>query len=202
MASQQFSEFLSNFDTGIARPNRYRVQFKLPKGVTSSSQFVDSLSKSGSISTTDSNYNSTGNVNVKCFSMQFPQRTVLTSEKLQNSGPFRVPYSGSSYDSISFGFYADNNLDTRKYFDIWQNAVLNVRSNTMNFYDEFVSPVYMYALDNAGNDIYGIRLEEAYPTQLSGMQYSYSQNNSYTEVFVNIQYRRQADLQTLAGRSS
>ena len=199
MADYNFQKFLSNFDTGIARPNRYRVEFTLPPGVSNSNTFVDPQVRSSNLAQANLNLNG-GRVNVKCFSSSLPQRTILTSEKLQNSGPFRVPYSGSSYDSVTFGFYADNNMDTRQYFDLWQNTVLNVRSNTMNFYNEFVAPVYIYSLDQAGNDIYGVRLEEAYPTQISPLQLNYSTNNAPAEIYVSIQYRRWAELSTLAGR--
>ena len=119
-----YQTFLSNFVDGISRPNRYRVEFNLPRGVNLSggALSVNDESTVGRIAGMEKYFNSGGMVNIKCHTMTFPQRSLLTMEHRQNSAPFRTPYS-ATYDPVTFSFYADSTMDTREYFEVWQSAV-------------------------------------------------------------------------------
>lgn len=163
--------------------------FNLPQGVGGSSEFVNSKSRRGQISAWEKQLNAEGSINIKCHTAIFPQRTLSTSERLQNSAPFRTPYS-ANYDPITFSFYADGDGDTRRYLDIWQNAVINVRSNTLNFYDEFVSDITIWNLNEAGKRTYGVKCFEAYPLAVGAMDISYSNMNNFQNVVGTFQYRR------------
>lgn len=117
-----------------------------------------------------------------------PQRNLMTYEHKQMNAPYKVPYS-QSYDPVPFVFYGDSNLDARRYFEIWQNAVVNIQSNTMNFYSEYVSDVTIEQLDKSGNVTYGIKLYEAYPMSISTLDYSYSNRDSIQNISVVLSYK-------------
>lgn len=183
-----YENFLSHFKNGIMKPNRYEVAFQLPPGVNSSAGFVNAAARSGAVKSADLTMNGAQSINVKCHTAIFPQRTLATTERLQNSAPFRTPYS-SNYDPVTFSFYADATGDTRRYFDLWQNVVINVRSNTMNFYEEFVSDINMWSLDEAGNRKYGIKLVEAYPLAVGALDVSFSNQNNFQNIVSTFNYR-------------
>lgn len=185
-----YSEFLSHFKRGIMKPNRYEVMFSLPPGVASSApDFVKSDAKAGNVQRKENQWNSVGSINIKCHTALFPQRNLSTSERLQNSSPFRTPYS-ANYDPITFSFYADGDGDTRRYFDLWQNVVINVRSNTLNFYDEYVSDIVLWSLNEAGDRTYGVKCIEAYPLSIGAIDVSYSNQNNFQNVIATFNYRR------------
>lgn len=182
-------EFMSFFKNGPGRPNRFRVEFNLPPGVTSSAGFVNSAATVGNITSTQSRYNGgRGAVNIMCNQATFPQRTLLTWELNQNSAPFKTPYS-YEYDPITFSFYADSLMNTRVYFEIWQSAVANIQNNTINYMSEFVSPVTIYQLDTAGNDTYACQLIDAWPITLGSTDLSMANGNAIHNITVTMAYR-------------
>lgn len=189
MTASAYETFLSNFKNGMMKPNRYRVEFHLPRGVSNSERLsIHQFSNSTTIRQLDNNLNGKGGVDIKCHTATFPQRSLQTYEHIQNSAPFRVPYS-AAYDPVTFSFYVDGNGDTREYFDTWQNAVINVSSNTLNFWREFVSDITIYAMNEAGEDTYGVTLYDAYPLNVGAMELSYTQSNNYQTSTVTIAYK-------------
>ena len=184
------TSFISRFGSGFARPNRYRVEFSLPRGFSASPALpgVNSNSSSALIQFQEIAMNQNGNINIMCHSCNLPQRTLLTYEHKQLIGPYRVPYS-QSYDPVTFSFYTDPQYTTREYFDIWQNAVINIGSNTLNYYNEFTSDIRIFTLDNLGNDTYFVELYEAYPINIGIVDLSYSNMNTTQTVTVTMSYK-------------
>jgi hypothetical protein len=188
-----YMKFLSHFQRGVMKPNKYVVKFSLPAGVTSNSTFIDSRVRAGRIQLEEARYNAIGSINIKCHTANFPQRNLMTAERLQNSSSFRVPYT-QAYDPVTFSFYADADADTRRYFDIWQNAVINVRSNTLNFYNEYTSNVEMWSMNDMNEPTYGVRLEEAYPIALGSVDISFGNSGTYQTITSTLQFRRWVEI--------
>lgn len=191
MANANFwQDFLSHFKRGVMKPNLYEVVFRLPRGVVPSG---DPVAEQGILAPTmmavQNLMNGVGSINIKCHTATFPQRTLQTFEIKQNTTPFRAPFS-AIYDPVTFSFYSNANGDTRAYFDIWQRAVFNVRSNTMNFYKEFTSDIELYVHNDAGARTYGVKLFEAWPLSVGPLDVSYSQVDNYQSVVTTIAYRR------------
>lgn len=185
-----YQEFLSHFRKGIMRPNRYHVEFNLPRGVvTELNGFVHSQVGAAALRARQLAMNATGSINIKCHTAMFPQRSLATSERLQNSSPFRTPYS-ANYDPVTFSFYADGDGDTRRYLDLWQNTVINVRSNTLNFYNEFVSDIKMWHVNETGQRTYGVHLIEAYPLAVGALDISFANMNNTQNIVGSFAYRR------------
>lgn len=190
MSTPVYQEFLSHFTNGVMRPNRYHVEFNLPPGVLGEQNgFVHPSVTVGAIRARDFAMNSVGSINIKCHTAMFPQRSLATSERLQNSSPFRTPYS-ANYDPVTFSFYADGRADTRRYLDLWQNTVINVGSNTLNFYNEFVSDIRMWNVNEAGRRTYGVRLFEAYPLAVGALDISFANMNNFQNIISSFAYRR------------
>jgi len=182
-------EFLSYFKRGVGRSNRYRVEFVLPRGIPADTVGANGEAKEGTIQQMHSRFNSgRGGVNIKCHTATFPQRSMLTVGLNQNSAEFRVPYS-ATYDPVTFSFYADSEMDTRDYFEIWQSSVCNFSNNTMNFLDEYTSDVKIIAMDQAGRDTYGVTLFEAWPLNIGTIDMSYSAQDAYQTTIVTMSYK-------------
>lgn len=182
-------DFLSHFKSGVMKANRYRLEFSLPKGCSGSNvNDVNQFSRTAGMKAADILYNRNGSINIKAHTVTFPQRTFQTFEVRHNSAPFRLPYT-NVYDPVTFSFYTDNNLDVRRYFDIWQGAIMNFSNNTCNFYNEYVSDVNMYIQDEHNDDVYGIRLIDAFPLGQSILDMSYSSENQFLNASVTFSYK-------------
>lgn len=189
------NSFITALGNGLAKPNRFLVEFKLPKGIAESKLSVDSDALAGNIVSKDKEINTvigdsgTGAINIFCHTCSLPQRSLLTYLHKQVSSPYRVPYSVQEYDPISFSFYADKDMKTRRYFDIWQNAVINIQPNTLNFWNEFTSNVTISMIDEEGNSTYSIVLYECFPISVGMIDLSYSASNILLSPIVTMTYR-------------
>lgn len=182
-------DYLSNFKHGVMKPNRFRAEFNLPKGVSgSSTSFANASVLTSRIKTNEQKLNGKGSINVKCHQATFPARSLDTMLFKCNSANFRIPYS-ATYDPITLTFYADGYMDSREYFELWQSCALNFGNNTSNFYNEYVSDVKLYMQDEFGADTYGIILYEAYPMSVSMFDASYAAQNSPLSIQVILGYK-------------
>lgn len=189
MSDTLFTKFLSHFQTGVMKPNRYEIEFRLPNGVAGAGGFIDPDATSGANRSTESVYNSVGGVNIKCHTCTLPQRSLRTYTHFQNSAPFEVPYT-AVYDPVTFMFYSDHRMDTRRYIEGWQRTVVNNRSNTLNFYKEFVSDVKIYTLDTTDRRTYGITLVNAFPLAVGAIDLAYSNVDNPINVACTLAFKR------------
>lgn len=181
--------FISTLSRGLAKPNKFLVEFKLPEGIGEMKEGVNNSSTRGQISSLDTIYNQNSAINIYCHTCSLPQRSLLTYVHKQTSAPYRVPYSVAEYDPITFSFYSDGELNTRKYFDIWQNAVMNTKSNTVNYWNEFTSDITIKIIDEIGNIGYTVKLSQCYPVSVGMVELSYSMSNMLLSTMVTMCYR-------------
>lgn len=178
--------FLSAFENGVAKPTKFRLEMSLPKGANGSMVNVDS--RAGNIRAIERELNVKDSVSIKCHTMSVPRRGFNTFEVTQNNIKFKMPY-GISYEPVTFSFYADAQLDTVRYFEIWQAAIMNYSDNTINFFDEYTSDVTLFIIDDEGNDVYSVKLIQTYPTNLAPIELSYGNVNNLLNVNVTFNYR-------------
>lgn len=183
-------DFLSHFKSGIMKSNRFRIEFTLPKGVSGSTGIysVNSGAISSTIRSSESGFNGKGSINLKCHTASLPMRSLQTLDFKCNSTVFKVPYM-TSYDPISLTFYADGNMDTREYFELWQSAVMNFGNNTINFYSEYISDVKLYVQNESGADVYGIILYECYPISIGMIDMSYASTNMPLNIQIMLSFK-------------
>ena len=182
---------------GIASPNRYWVTLTLPRGIDLSiwgNESINQDSAQGNIGKINTQLNGNTQLSVKCIQVQFPGRTLMTTENRHWGTPYKLPYS-ALYDEVSFTFVAADNLRERYFFEVWQEAVINVNLNSLNFYDEYISQVQLYQLDKQNNFTYGIELDQAYPINIGAIDYSYATQNEFVSVTVSLTYRRWRNIQ-------
>lgn len=172
---------------GLQQGSRYRVEFTLPRGVRGTEGLTNLTSRQGTIAQLHQQVNGQGKVNLLCHTATLPARQVMVTKHRQMNTPFDVPYS-TDYMPVSAVFYGDSRLDVRRYFDAWQQAVVNIHSNTLNFADEFQANIKFFQLDREGKDVYGVELIDAYPTQIAPLEISYS-NSEIINVSVVFTYR-------------
>lgn len=189
MTTALYTKFLSHFKTGVSTPNRFEIELSLPRGVSTFDDFIDPEAQSFSLATAQRRMNGLGGINIKCHTITFPMRSIRTHTHTQNSAPFEVPFT-ASYDPVTFIFYADGNMDTRVYLENWQRTVVNNGSNTLNFYNEFVSDIKMYALDKQDKRTYGVQLEKAYPVSVGAVDFAYSNFDNTTNVTCTFIYKK------------
>lgn len=182
------TEFLNRFPGGFARPNRYLVELQVPPGVADGGSWINSESSTGAIQGLGRGLNNQGAVQIACHACTMPSRTLMVYTHSQHAAPFNVPYS-QQYEPVTFSFYANKDLDQRKFFDIWQTAVVNINDNSLNFFVEYTQDVSIWQLDRQGEKTYGVKLYAAWPVTISDVQYEYAQNDAPVIVTVSLAFK-------------
>lgn len=181
--------FISRFKKGVAKRNRFRVEFYLPKGIQTGLGVggLNLSSIGGTIQTKDRELNSDQTINMMCNSINIPERTLLTASYQNLYLPPKLPYFAESGE-VNLILYSDTTYNTREYFDIWINTVFNIQSKTVNYYDEYISDVNIFALNAYGNDAYQVTLHEAFPVALGNLDLSYN-DGEMQQVSVTLAYK-------------
>ena len=210
------NSLLSSFKfTGFSSVNKYRMEMKLPKGFPDNTviipnnqenllailgnEFVSSnfggmsatntnSSQSGII-TIENNINTNNIISLFCIQTTMPSRSLMTLDHKQFSAPYRVPYSQQQYDPVTLTFLTNSDFDTRTYFETWMGSVCNIGSNTMNYYDEYVSDIRIIPINSDGTDSnYYVDLYEAYPMTIGEVSMGYD-DNDFAKITVTFSYR-------------
>ena len=137
---------------GFARPNRFLVDFILPKGLQETStgsapgqsdQFVfeEEISRSTRPGELQAESELRRGLRAFCYSLEMPSRNVDT-KPFQTYGPKReIAYAYSFTGELTLSFYADKYLRQRTFFEMWQNSIMDQATHNMHFYDEYVGGI-------------------------------------------------------------
>lgn len=94
------------------------------------------------------------------------------------------------FDPISFEFLLDQNMDIKRFFDSWQNSIVNPVTRVVNYYSRYIGTIEIYQLDGSQQETYryGVRLHEAFPKTVSGVTYSAS-SKDISKLTVSMEYK-------------
>ena len=122
--------------------------------------------------------------------------------------------------TIEATFYLDQELDVKSFFDTWQESAVDTETNTVSYYKNkdnkhnYVTSMQIYQLGSKSRQktninfdvdtglsfdkkvhseaerVYGINVEEVYPTTIGGIEYAYASAGELAKLTVSFQYRR------------
>ena len=191
---------------GFARPNRFMVDFILPKGIDegvdddgNNFTFQEEIAR-----TTQGELKSElelqRGLRAFCFGAELPSRNVDTAP-LKIYGPKREIVYGHSYSQeITLSFYADKFLRQRSFFEQWQNTAMDLGTNNVHFYDEYTGAIRIYALGAFSGDAfrdriaYGVHLYECYPKTITAVPLNYGTQNEIMQISISFYYRNWSNL--------
>lgn len=116
MASIEQLKSLISSKGGVARMNVFAIELPSMAGVTSR------------------------DVNILCRDVVMPGRQILTHERMIGIKPTKTAYAYGQED-ITATFLLLNDYGIKKYFETWQNKVIDFENNQIKYKDEYVQPV-------------------------------------------------------------
>ncbi len=186
---------------GFQRKARFYVNFQLPNGVpdnvgigvefangqTSEAKGNDELQGfSSRTQLRGMNVDQTKRrVQAFCSAITMPAREGVQKE-IRHNGPTRKFVYDYTMPEITATFYTDKFMRERSFFEMWQKAAFSNTTHNFNYYDDYVSPVDIFALGQFASrqerdDItYGVRLFECYPKTISEVSFSHDANEIQT----------------------
>ena len=80
-----------------------------------------------------------GDLNIMCKATQIPGKVISTAERAYGVLPRQVA-TGAAFENISLVMHLSNTYKIKKYFDDWQNKIVDNNSpNTVGWYSDYAS---------------------------------------------------------------
>jgi hypothetical protein len=128
-------------------------------------------------------------ITYQCNQAMLPGKQFGTNE-IRTYGPVRkMPYS-HIFDDLQMSIYCTEDMDVKKTFDDWMNAVGDNITGDFNYYNNYTTDIDIEQLDANGKVVYAIKVLEAYPMMVQPLALDYSQQNSFHNLPVTFAYRK------------
>jgi hypothetical protein len=195
------NKFISkiNKEGGLARTNRYRVEVVPPLIMGTIQGFTSILSSlTGVFNTANAaryyamfGVNPIGvmeNLEIFCDSCVLPGANYITTERKIYGPVAKHPYD-QNFDPVTFSFICGANMKERYFFDAWQYSVKDPVTNDYNYQSEYTTQILIKQYDVSGEFKYGVRLTEAWPSNVNSIELSYGEEGT-CRVNVEISFRQ------------
>ena len=165
---------------GFQRKARFYVNFTLPNGVSGETDEIQGFSTQTQLRAMNQDQNKR-RVQAFCSEIAMPAREGVQKE-IRHNGPVRKFVYDHTYSDITATFYTDKFMRERSFFEMWQKAAFSNSTHNMNYYNDYVAPLDIFALgqfasrDERDDITYGVRLFECYPKTISEVSFSHDAN--------------------------
>jgi hypothetical protein len=124
----QINKFISAVKAkGLARTNRYQVEFMVPGGNSDDTQLALLF----------------------CESTSLPGINIATQAHRVFGENRELPYE-RMYDPITLSFYVDADLKVKKLFDMWMSKIVNPTRRTFSYYNDYVTDMTIKSVAMGG----------------------------------------------------
>ena len=160
---------------GFAKGNRYNVTFSnLPAGLSTAVN---------------------ENLQYLCESVSLPTKGIASNAQDIYGPPREIPYR-ETFTEAALSFILDDAFTVKKFFDAWQENIINVETGNVNYWNNFVATINITRLSNDATsfadatDKYKIELREAYPSAVGEIALGHTQGGEILRLSVTFKYRK------------
>ncbi len=152
------SQFISSFNTDVARPAKFDVIINVPLSLI---PYV----------------NSSRQMNFRCESTEMPGRTLSTTERKIGSAPVqKVPYH-VSYNELDMTFIVSDDMSEKIFFEGWMEAINPSSTYNFNYKSNYVTDIQINQYDVGNNLTYQALLIDAFPIAVNQLDLNWSSND-------------------------
>ena len=161
---------------GVAYNNKYMVTinkppaFELPGGI----QMREHLS-------------------MLCDTVSLPTKSLATYEK-QIYGPVKAMPYRMTFTEASMSFIMTDGMNEKKYFDAWQNKIIDQDTGNIGYFDNYVVDInikkFPHTADGPVSPTYEVNLIDAWPSIVAEVQLSHSGGGEAMKLPVTFQFKK------------
>ena len=159
----------------FAKGNRYNVSFAdLPAGL-------------------DAGVNK--NLQYLCESVSLPTKGIAGTPHDIHGPPREIAYR-ETFTEAALSFIVDDKFTVKRFFDKWQENIINPETGNVNYWNSFVATIYITRLSNDAtsftdaSNLYKIQLREAYPSAVGEIALGHTQGGEILRLSVTFKYRK------------
>ena len=192
---------------GISKPSLFKVRIENPSALK--------------INTSNNLANDIGNfasklvnrrfLDLSCETATLPGRTWTKDEPIFSQGPPKPMPGKQVFSEIKMTFRLSANCEEKKFFDDWQNSMMDPFTFEYNYYDEYVTQIEIIQLKNntpffgllgSGrfvgeiadeftglNEAYTVKLIGAFPIGVDELTLDHAANNQYHKMSVTFAFQ-------------
>lgn len=160
---------------GFAKGNRYNVTFSnLPAGLSTAVN---------------------ENLQYLCESVSLPTKGIASNAQDIYGPPREIPYR-ETFTEAALSFIVDDAFTIKRFFDKWQEKIINVETGNVNYWNNFVATINITRLSNDAtsfadaSNLYKIQLREAYPSAVGEIALGHTQGGEILRLSVTFKYRK------------
>lgn len=194
-----FKSVISKRD-GLARNNRFAVVITQPRprGLLNLS-LDDVLTSFATDSFNPRKFiNDPRDLAIMCESCIFPGKAIMTVEHSMYRNAVKKP-TGYVNEDASMVFVLTNDYYAKKFFEEWQDLIIDRKTYIAGYKDEYVSDVIIHQLDLNNFPIYSVTLKNAFPTAINSVSLDAEADNQYAKLPVTFSFD---DIDVIGGISS
>jgi len=130
-----------------------------------------------------------------CESVSLPTKGIASNAHDVYGPPREIPYRETFTDS-ALSFIVDDKFTVKRFFDKWQEKIINVETGNVNYWNNFVATINITRLSNDATsfadatDMYKIQLREAYPSAVGEIALGHTQGGEILRLSVTFKYRK------------
>jgi len=168
------NDFLSNINNknGLSKPSKFKINIVLPQVL----QSIEKIPNSQELS-------------LQCEVAELPGKSFVT-EDVKIYGPtYKIPFQ-TQYNDINITLLSTGTFFERNLFDQWLEYVMPSSTNNMRFRDDYLTTIYISQYDDIGNEIYKVKLIDAFPINIQAQPLNWSDDGFHrlTVVFSYLRY--------------
>ena len=129
-----------------------------------------------------------------CDTATLPTKSLATFEKSINGPVKAMPYR-MTFTEASMSFILTDSMREKKYFDAWQNKIVDQKTGNLGFFDDYVVDITIKkfgrtATSSDDEPSYEVKLFDAWPSIVSEIQLSHSGGTEAMKLPVTFQFRK------------
>ena len=130
-----------------------------------------------------------------CESVSLPTKGIASNAHDVYGPPREIPYR-ETFTEAALSFILDDAFTVKKFFDKWQENIINPETGNVNYWNNFVGTINITRLSNDATsfadatDKYKIELREAYPSAVGEIALGHTQGGEILRLSVTFKYRK------------
>jgi hypothetical protein len=161
------SEFISSFDTDIARPNKFEVQIPVPLPLI---LYLNTAKR----------------LNLRCENAQLPGRTLATTEQKIYNVSEKFPYQ-STYNDVELSFIVGDDMMEKEFFDAWLEFINPSTNFNVKYKGDYTTSVIITQHDVTNQPSFEVELVDAFPISVNQLDLDW-QNDGHHKLVVTFAY--------------
>ena len=176
---------------GLFSPNRLKAELTSLGGVAYNDKYMVTIGQPAGFML---NPIANRRLSILCENVTLPTKSLATFEK-SIYGPVKAMPYRMTFTEASMSFIMRDGMKEKKYFDAWQNKIVDQKTGNLGFFDDYVCDIIIQkfsraAIDTSETPTYAVTLIDAWPSIVSEVQLSHSGGTEAMKLPVTFQFKK------------